>query len=64
MSSRTIVIKMEITKEFGLARHLGVLNLTTVKEITLQELKLPPLSNSMMLLRRRMQPQIMKWWLQ
>ena len=54
MISSTIVIKMEITKEFGLSRHRGVLNLTTVKAITLPELKFPPFLKSMMLLSRRM----------
>ena len=63
MSSRTIVIQMEITNKFGLARHGGVLNITMVKAITLPELKFPPFLKRTMLLRRRIQLQIMKWWL-
>ena len=64
MSYRTIVIQMEIIKEFGLARHHGVINLTTVKKITLPELKFPPFLNIIMMLRRRMNLQRMKWWMQ
>ena len=63
MSSRAIVIKMGITKEFGLEKHRGVLNLTMARAITLPELKFPLLLKSMMLLRRRMKLQRMKWWL-
>ena len=64
MSSRTIVDQMEITKEFGMARQRGLLNKATAKAITLTDLKLPPSLKSMMLLRRRMQIQIMIWCLQ
>ena len=64
MRSRTIVIQMEITKRFGLARHRGVLNLTMVKAINLLDPKFHLLLKSMMLLSIRMQLQIIKWWLQ
>ena len=60
MRFRTIVVQMEITKEFVLARHRGVLNLTMAKEITLPDLKFPPFLKSMMMLRRSMQIQRMK----
>ena len=63
MSSRTIVIQMEITKEFDLERHQGVLNKTMVKAITLLELKFSPFLKRMMLLRRIIHHQRMKWWL-
>ena len=64
MSSRTIIIQMEITKEFRLARHRGVLDLALVKAITLPELRFTPYLKRMILLIRRMQLQRMKWWLQ
>ena len=64
MSCRTIVIQMKITKEFGLARHRGVINIAMVKAITVPDLKFPPSLKITILLRRRMKPQRMKWWLQ
>ena len=64
MSSRTIVIQMEVIKEFGLAMHRRVLNITMVKAITLPDLNFPPFLKIIILLRRRMQLQRMKWWLQ
>ena len=54
MSSRTIVIQMEIRKEFGLARHRGVLNITMVKVIPLPELNFRPFLKIMMMLRIKM----------
>ena len=64
MSSRTIIIQMEITKEFSLERHRGVLDLALVKAITLPELRFTSYLKIMILLIRRMQLQRMKWWLQ
>ena len=58
MISRTIVIKMEITKEFDLTRHRGVLNLT------LPKLNFHPFLKSMGMSRRKINLQRMKWWLQ
>ena len=63
MSSRTIVIQMEITKEFGLERHWRVLNLAMVKSVTLTEIKFTTSFNILIMLRRIMQLQRMKWWL-
>ena len=57
------MIQMEITKEFGMSRHHGVLNIAMVKVITLPELKFPPYLNSMIMLRRIIQLQKIKWWL-
>ena len=63
MISMTVVIQMEITKEFDLARHRGGQNVAMVKAITFPELKFPKSLKSMMMLGRILQLQRMKWCL-